>query len=150
MLAAGGGLDEAPEGLLKRQRVALDALVPARQADDQVPVRDRFRQRVELLGGFDDVLGVVRHPDDLAGIETDRSHQSKIEKAGVGHRADDPADVHRVGRLDQHDGQMLEPRWRLPGLVRGNESESLVAASDEILGFSALECEILATVVKFS
>jgi hypothetical protein len=81
----------------------------------------------------------VRHPDDLAGIEADGIDQSKIEKPGIGHRPDDPADVHRVGRLDQHDGQPGEPRWRLPGVVRGHKSEGLISARSEILGFAALE-----------
>jgi len=81
----------------------------------------------------------VRHPDDFAGIEIDGLTSRRVRKPGVGHRADDPADVHRVGRLDQHDGHPREPPWRLPGLVRGNESEGLISARDEILGFAALE-----------
>jgi len=40
LLVASRGLDHPLDDLLKRQRIALDALVPAGEPDDQVPIRD--------------------------------------------------------------------------------------------------------------
>ena len=111
----------------------------ARETDHQVAVVHRRRQSVVLLGSLDNVLGVVRHADDMPRVEPNRSNQSQIQKSGVGHGANDAPDVDRVSRFDKHYRQTLEPDRRTPRRLAGNERERLIAPSYGILRFSTSE-----------
>ena len=58
----------------------------ARQANDQMAIGDGLGQRFVLRVASIDVLGVVRHADDVPRIEPDWLHQAQLQEAGVGHR----------------------------------------------------------------
>ena len=128
-LACLSRLGHTVDRFLEGQGVAFDAVVATGQADDELPVGDGLAQVIEALCRVEDVLRVMSDADHLPGVEGCRTDKAQFQKPGVGDRAHHAADIDRIGRLDQHHRDALEPLWRTPAVLERNR---LIATANGI------------------